>query len=72
VRVAGPKRPPARQETHSSSITTAAAPLPGWVKNTFTVTGSALPIPLDLAGHIYGTGPRRTLAYFIVRQPPGG
>jgi hypothetical protein len=36
------------------------------------MTGSALPIPPDLAGHIYGTRPRRTLAYFIVRQPPGG
>jgi hypothetical protein len=42
-----------------------------WVNATFTMSGSALPIPPDPAGHIYGTRLRRTLAYFIIRQPRG-
>ena len=42
-----------------------------WVNATFTMSGSAPPIPPDPAGHIYGTRLRRTLAHFIVRQPRG-
>ncbi len=42
-----------------------------WVNSTFTVPGGKAPIPPDPCGHIYGTRFRRTLAYFIVRQPRG-
>jgi integrase len=41
-----------------------------WVNQTFT-GGTALPIPPDPAGQIQPRRFRRTLAYFIVRQPRG-
>lgn len=42
-----------------------------WVNASFAVPGSTAAIPADPCGPIYGRRFRRTLAYFIVRQPRG-
>jgi hypothetical protein len=66
-----PSRPGHTLTRQGNAMITDIGDFIGWVNATFTVSGSELPIPPDPAGHIYGTRVRRTLAYFIVRQPRG-
>jgi len=64
-------RPAAFNARQSHAVTCDIADFISWVNGTFTGPDGQAAIPPDPSGHIHGTRFRRTLAYFIVRQPRG-
>ena len=64
-------RPAAFNARQSHAVTCDIADFISWVNSTFTGPDGQAAIPPDPSGHIHGTRFRRTLAYFIVRQPRG-